>query len=361
VKKFGLLFLLIILLHPLYPVYGASPTRWERLGQWGRWLLTSGVTDETQGSGGGSSGIGGPGNAGSPEELPPDAAVPQAQGGAWVSEAARAGNTQSGVSGLDRRRAARTSAVALGQRSGALRSYHDFKGRCLACHIQKPSPGDSRTTLRKDITVLCTKCHEQQDGLSHPVDIRPAGKVPSFLPLDWRGMITCVTCHETHRQGFGTSHIRTRLSGQAFCVLCHSGLDNNMHSISGVGAHMGGLVKVAYGPGNRGVVRLDEVSIKCMSCHDAALGGETTVANVDLFRSTHSNTTGLTHPIGVLYAEARRKYRGAYRPLDQLPPQIKLYGGRVGCGTCHSPYAVGHAKLVMNNYGSNLCLACHVK
>jgi len=154
--------------------------------------------------------------------------------------------------------------------------------------------------------------------------------------------------------------MRTRLSGQGFCVLCHSGLDEDMHSISGVGAHMGGVVRVAYGRG-RGVVRLDELSIKCMSCHDAALGGETTVANVDIFRSTHSNTTGLTHPIGVSYAEARRRYHGAYRPLRELPPQIKLYGGRVGCGTCHSPYAGGHAKLVMNNYGSNLCLACHVK
>ncbi len=357
-KKLALLFLLIFLLRPLYPVYGASSTRWERLGQWGRWLLTSGVTDDTQ-DGSGSSGIGGPGGGADQQEVPPDGAVQQMQGGAWVSAPSRAGKATPGASALGARRAART--MAAGRVQGPFRSYHDFKGRCLACHISKPSPGDRHPTMRKDITVLCTTCHEQQDGLSHPVDIRPAGKVPDMLPLDWRGKITCVTCHETHRQGFGRSHIRTRLSGQAFCVLCHTGLDNNMHSISGVGAHMGGLVKVAYGPGSRGVVRLDEMSIKCMSCHDAALGGETTVANVDIFRSTHSNTTGLTHPIGVSYAEARRKYHGAYRPLRDLPPQIKLYGGRVGCGTCHSPYAKGHAKLVMNNYGSNLCLSCHVK
>jgi len=124
---------------------------------------------------------------------------------------------------------------------------------------------------------------------------------------------------------------------------------------------MGGVVKVAGAVGNRGVVRLDEMSIKCMSCHDAILGSEATSGNVDLLRSRHSNTTGLTHPIGVSYAEAKRKYRGAYRNISDLPPQIKFYGGRVGCGTCHSPYASGHAQLVMSNYGSNLCLACHVK
>jgi len=239
--------------------------------------------------------------------------------------------------------------------------YHDFSGLCLDCHIKMPMPGEKRPTLKKDVTVLCDKCHKQEDGLSHPVDIRPAMDVPDNLPLDWRGMVTCVTCHSVHKPGFGPSHMRTRARGQGFCVLCHSGPDEKMHSVFGVGAHMGGVVKAAYAPGNIGVVRLDEMSIKCMSCHDAILGSESTVTNVDIYRSQHSNTTGLTHPVGVSYAEAKRKYRGAYRDMAKLPPQIKFYGGRVGCGTCHSPYARGHSQLVMDNYGSNLCLACHIK
>jgi len=241
------------------------------------------------------------------------------------------------------------------------RGYHDFSGRCLDCHIKMPVPGGKRPTLKKDVTVLCEKCHEEQDGLSHPVDVRPVMQVPDYLPLDWRGMVTCVTCHSVHEPGFGPSHIRTSAGGQGFCVLCHSGLDEKMHSVFGAGAHMGGVVKVAYAPDNHGEVRLDEMSIRCMSCHDAILGTESTVANVDVFRSLHSNTTGLSHPVGVLYSEAKRKYRGAYREISKLPPQIKFYGGRVGCGTCHSPYSSEHAQLVMSNYGSNLYLTCHIK
>jgi len=351
---------ILVMVLLLYPAQVRSAGRIERLGQWGRWLLTSGVTENGDGYGEGGVEPAGLDGASSPDKLAEGAVIRQSGGGAWVSSQESPGGEGSHTTGIDRRRSARGSVPALVRPARPFRSYHDFKGRCLACHLKRPSAGDGRTTLRRDITVLCTTCHEQEDGLSHPVDVRPAGSVPGFLPLDWRGMVTCVTCHETHKQGFGVSHMRTRLSGQGFCVLCHSGLDEDMHSISGVGAHMGGVVRVAYGRG-RGVVRLDELSIKCMSCHDAAMGGETTVANVDIFRSTHSNTTGLTHPIGVSYAEARRRYHGAYRPLRELPPQIKLYGGRVGCGTCHSPYAGGHAKLVMNNYGSNLCLACHVK
>jgi len=242
-----------------------------------------------------------------------------------------------------------------------VRDYHNFEGLCLDCHITRPAAGAENPILKKDVTVLCGKCHDRQDALSHPVDIKPVMHVPSELPLDWRGMVTCVTCHSAHKPGFGPSHIRTRAGGSGFCVLCHSGLDSKMHSISGVGAHMGGVVKAAYVPNKSIGVRLDEMSIKCMSCHDAILGSDTTVSNVDILRGEHSNTTGLTHPVGVSYAEAKRKYKGAYRDIAKLPPQINFYGGRVGCGTCHSPYAAGHAELVMNNYGSNLCLACHIK
>ncbi len=241
------------------------------------------------------------------------------------------------------------------------RDYHNFEGLCLDCHRAIPAPGAKDIILKRDVTVLCGKCHDRQDALSHPVDIKPPMRVPSELPLDSRGMVTCVTCHSVHEPGFGPSHIRTRVVGSGFCVLCHSGLDSKMHSISGVGAHMGGVVKSAFVPDKSRGVRLDNMSIRCMSCHDAILGSDTTVSNLAILRGQHSNTTGLTHPVGVSYAEAKRKYKGAYRDMAKLPPQIKFYGGRVGCGTCHSPYASGYAELVMSNYGSNLCLACHIK
>jgi predicted CXXCH cytochrome family protein len=43
-----------------------------------------------------------------------------------------------------------------------------------------------------------------------------------------------------------------------------------------------------------------------------------------------------------------------------MDPRIWLFEGRVGCGSCHSPFAGGEALLVMSNVGSRLCLSCHV-
>ena len=42
--------------------------------------------------------------------------------------------------------------------------------------------------------------------------------------------------------------------------------------------------------------------------------------------------------------------------LDQM---IRLYSGRLGCGTCHSVYSKHAKHLVMDNRGSRLCIACH--
>jgi len=254
------------------------------------------------------------------------------------------------------------SATVPGMMAG---DYHDFTGRCLDCHIKIPGAGEKRPTLRKDITQLCMNCHRQEDGLTHPVDIKPGMKVPPYFPLDWRGMVTCVTCHEVHHQGFGPSHMRTSARGQGFCISCHSGLDDNkMHTLSGVNAHRSAsprLLRAAYSSGSKGGARLDQMSIKCLSCHDSIVGSAAMVQNQDMLRSRHSNVTGLTHPVGVSYAEAKRKYKGAYRDIAALPPQIKFFEGMVGCGTCHSPYSGAHAQLVMDNYGSNLCLTCHIK
>jgi predicted CXXCH cytochrome family protein len=63
------------------------------------------------------------------------------------------------------------------------------------------------------------------------------------------------------------------------------------------------------------------------------------------------------HPIG-----AEQHPRGPGDNLvhpNSLDPRIRLFDGRVGCGSCHSPYAREHALLVMSNDRSALCLSCH--
>lgn len=240
-------------------------------------------------------------------------------------------------------------------------SYHNFEGRCLECHLTIPGPGEAPRVFTKDISVMCKGCHKGVQEMSHPVDVKPSMQVTEKFPLDWKGDVTCATCHPIHQQGYGDFHLRARASGEAFCTLCHSSLDKDIHRAAMGTAHVSsstGAKYVAWINENT----LDELSLKCMSCHDAAFSRDSLVEPPPSPGLFHNNSElGLSHPIGVSYIEAKRKYQGAYRNMEELPPQIKLFGGQVGCGSCHNPYSKQHYELVMSNERSALCLACHVK
>jgi len=187
-------------------------------------------------------------------------------------------------------------------------------------------------------------------------------KMPSGFPLDWSGKMTCATCHPVHRPGNGPYHLRSRKGGQGLCMLCHNDLENALHKLSVGTAHMGGAANSRLMIGELGDV-LDELSIQCLACHDAIFGTDSLVENLTLRKQLFHNTNniGLSHPIGMSYVETKRQYMGAYRAVDKLPKEITLFGGIVGCGSCHNPYSKLHSELVMSNEGSALCFGCHVK
>ena len=64
------------------------------------------------------------------------------------------------------------------------------------------------------------------------------------------------------------------------------------------------------------------------------------------------------HPIGLKYDRSQRKSSNL-RPRAELPTAIRLPGGVVGCGSCHSVYSGEPKKLVLPMQKSRLCLACH--
>ncbi len=125
-------------------------------------------------------------------------------------------------------------------------SYHDFEGKCLDCHLVKPAPGGDPGIFIVDKTPMCTDRHEDTMDLSHPVDILPSMAVPRELPLDWKGQVTCVTCHPAHDRGYGEFHLRSDATGQGFCILCHDNLENELHKVAIGTAHVSSYLGANY-------------------------------------------------------------------------------------------------------------------
>lgn len=241
-------------------------------------------------------------------------------------------------------------------------SYHNFEGRCLECHLNVPKGGEEPGIFLRNMTGMCTECHKDALKVSHPVDMLPTMKVPSEMPLDWRGAVTCLSCHFAHKDGFGPQHIRVKASGAGLCVQCHGEVEASLHSASMGTAHVASPVNAPLDAYRVGLI-LDPLSLKCLSCHDAVSTFDTSVATAANPPGYYHNgsSLNLSHPIGILYSDSKVKYGPSLRNADQLPPQIKLFGGRVGCATCHDPYSKEHSRLVMSNKRSALCFACHRK
>lgn len=243
-------------------------------------------------------------------------------------------------------------------------SPHDGEGNCASCHLHDPDSAEdeaSRVLLIRDVDILCQECHRDESGLSHPSNIQVFEKTPEEFPLDWAGRITCATCHYTHRQNRPdvTGYlIRSETMGRRFCQQCHDALPSRgagKHSAALDRSHLAGM-----NPERAGRGLLDEGSLQCLGCHDGSIATSSSITTSTRGGGSwnHLGSAGLTHPIGVDYPPKSAKARG-YRPAASLDRRIRLYNGKVGCGSCHEPYSQSKHGLVMDNTGSALCLECH--
>lgn len=242
---------------------------------------------------------------------------------------------------------------------------HDIAGACDECHVNDPlkalESGD-RVLLSTDVDNICTQCHNDDPSLSHPSGMSTNLPIPAEFPLDWRGQVTCATCHYMHREGkpdLTGYMIRTERIGRRLCEACHEGGPKgalaSRHSRVMNKSHMAAKNKRAWaGTG------LDSMSVQCMSCHDGTVGASAGGADM-LSRATwqHARRIGASHPIGVEYPPKGRT-RTKYRDRNELSPDILLFDSKVGCGSCHGAYSTKEHTLVMSNRGSALCLECHL-
>jgi predicted CXXCH cytochrome family protein len=237
--------------------------------------------------------------------------------------------------------------------SNNTKEIHDFSGICDKCHLNDPIKG-GKNIYTNDESDLCLQCHSKMSGLSHPVGVKPTMKIPKELPLDWKGEITCVTCHIAHHKKNGGDFFMRDLSkGELFCRKCHNEFPDlkKLHNgLSGT-AHVG----KRYREESKSDI-VDELSMKCLNCHDATIGSNSIINSIGRGVFFHAPGRGSSHPIGMLYRGG-----GAYMPKELLDERLLLFDGKVGCGTCHNPYSKNHFKLVITEKQSSLCLACHRK
>jgi predicted CXXCH cytochrome family protein len=70
-----------------------------------------------------------------------------------------------------------------------------------------------------------------------------------------------------------------------------------------------------------------------------------------------SRSAARNHPVGLPYERATAY--GGYVAAAVLPPEVRLFDGRVSCLTCHRSYSARHGATVLPTAGSRLCFACH--
>lgn len=231
---------------------------------------------------------------------------------------------------------------------------HRFEGQCERCHLNA-TQGGAKPLFVKDIDALCRKCHPpQEEGLSHPSGIKPSFPLPQGMELDWTGKMTCATCHRIH--GEGKYLLASEKTGKAFCVSCHREtlLAKGNYGHEAVSSR---LHQPRYETADLHQP-LDRESQECLGCHDygpVALRGGTAGAGV----WNHGDAVGFSHPVGVDYQVSAKK-RG-YKALAALDKKIRIFNGKLGCGSCHSLYSTLPKNLVVSIRGSALCLECHDK
>jgi predicted CXXCH cytochrome family protein len=92
-----------------------------------------------------------------------------------------------------------------------------IKKDCKTCH--KLGRNGTSVELKLPISRLCLDCHpDRKAPVEHVVDIKPTLSV-RILPLDRKGMMTCITCHEPH--GMTGNMKMLRATPSEICAYCH--------------------------------------------------------------------------------------------------------------------------------------------
>lgn len=253
-------------------------------------------------------------------------------------------------------------------------TVHHFYVACDQCHLE-PARDSSLPVgeLFGDQNQMCMQCHPVDATLNHPVGVAVPDPPEDVLPLDQDSNITCVTCHEEkplYDDGFELRQAKPyflRLQGSELCGSCHNTMGSDLreqaHWQFAVQAHLNARQlnpesEAAYDADDESSDELVDVESRtCLSCHDDMA----TSIEHNSMDDFSEHTTRAEHPIGIDYAKiaSDNRHDFNYPLLDQT--RIRLFSGKLGCGSCHSLYNNKSEFLVINDDVGAMCRDCHIK
>lgn len=220
---------------------------------------------------------------------------------------------------------------------------------CGDCHVTSGQvEAATAGVLQGSQERLCAQCHPRAGTASHPTGVKPSMDTGADYPVDWKGELTCSSCHQVH----GATHglLRGAKRRREFCIACHKQAFFDRMADGGQSLVVSGHLDAA---GDAVDALLDPFTAQCMACHGESGDRRVQVAGGNTSRHASS---GVSHPVGVSYEKARGY--GGYRARAALDPAIELPGGLVSCISCHRGYSRNHGAVRTTQRGG-LCLECH--
>lgn len=230
---------------------------------------------------------------------------------------------------------------------------HLAGAECRGCHLAEGGVNPQKAALLVGPEeALCGRCHRAATTVSHPSGIPVARALPADYPLDWKGDLTCSSCHRAHGRAPGL--LRGARRGRELCHACHDAAFFRRMRDGGASMMASGHGAAApAGP----AADIDPYSARCLECHGEQGDSNAQPVGVDRHAVARHSGRGGNHPIGRSYAAAMRY--GGYRQESEVRRRLLLPMGMVSCVSCHQGYSKDHGKVVAVGRGSSLCFECH--
>lgn len=262
-----------------------------------------------------------------------------------------------------------------------IKLHHFGEMPCGNCHeapiTKEISSVASKSSWKTgvDINHSCTSfgCHDYDAKMNHPLDVPLPPRVMDTAASEISPTVTCLNCHLPQESDSRDTNEDQgpflQDPGNVSCASCHEKLPGSIRQQShwkfSQKAHLVSLKpasmnnEVAGDSDALAAGDIDMESNTCLSCHDEVTVtipamNETRQEKADRFRSMTD------HPIGMNYGYILSQNKMYFNSLKGQERRIRMFDGKVGCGSCHSLYSDIPSKLTVEyEEESRLCHTCH--